>query len=123
MSNRVSDTIIKEKIFDSFIFWERRRMLFNVLVGITGLIVLIYLISFTLFPFNIFEFFGIFLWAFIANVLYSVGYVFESIIIFYSNGNKSFEKYRLALFCFGTMLYMLFSICYGFLMALFFPID
>ena len=116
--------IIKDKIFKSFLFWEKKRLLFNILVGITGLLVLFYLYKFTFFYFTLFEIVGVFIWAFVANAMYSIGFVSESIIIYYSSGRKDYSNIRLYFFYFGTLLYILFSLFYGFLLGNYsFPLD
>jgi len=90
---------------ESHQYWLRRRGLFNVLVGLTGLGCLflsqVWLTGF------FFLLFGVVLWGVVANGLYSFGYVVESYLITNTSRAKGFGKgFREFLFWCGTLAYM-----------------
>ncbi len=114
-NNKDVDNSIKDKIFESFIFWESKRFLFNLLVGITGLFVWIFLLYYHFLPLNILVIGGVIIWAIFANALYSVGYIAESYIVYYSKARIDFSKFRLIFFFAGTISYMLFTLLYGYM--------
>lgn len=102
-----SDQLLNEalglKLLDAHKYWAGKRLLFNLLVGSTGLISIIgfgYLDK-------VFYIFGIVFWGLTANAFYSTGYVLESFVITNSGGRKSLHQYRTLLFWSGTLSYML----------------
>jgi len=80
-------------------WWEKRRVWFNVAVGLSGLISILFL-----FPmFNLYDILGIIFYGIAANVFYSFGFVLEALNLHYLNGRIEMSKYRMALFLIGTL--------------------
>jgi hypothetical protein len=104
------DETIGLKLLDSHRFWAKKRLLFNLIVGVAGLIPTLYFIL----QFYFLDIFGILAWGLVANGLYSIGYVLESIVITKSDGNKSLKKRRNLLFWIGTISYALVSVSFGY---------
>jgi preprotein translocase subunit SecY len=110
-----SEQLINEhlgiKVLDSYNYWSKKRLLFNILVGLAGL----YPTIFCSFLFSMFDLFGILMWGFVANAGYSFGYVIESFVITKTNGVKSLSRYRNLLFWLGTISYVIVTISFGYL--------
>ncbi len=99
---------IENKLTQSNIFWLKKGLLFNIIVGISGII------SISRF-WNLithFDILGIMIWGIVANAFYSFGYVFESLIINKTNGQSDLEKSRVWLFWIGTICYAIVTILY-----------
>lgn len=101
---------LSEKLKQAYDFWEpRRRIWFNVLVALPGLLSLYVArgpLSTNL-P-------GAACWGLVANGLYSLGYVLDSRLIVASNGNRSLGRLRHFLFWIGTLAYMGLTAAVGF---------
>ena len=93
-------------------WWEKQRIVFNVVVGLTGILSMIMFISN---PFGIREVIGILFWGFIANILYSSGILLEIINLYYLKGKVNFFKFRFGFYVFGTLLYCAATFIYPFL--------
>jgi hypothetical protein len=93
---------------DAHSYWLKKRIIFNLVVGAVGLIAtIIYATVFTLF-----DFIGILLWAFVANGLYSFGYVIESFVIT-KYPKVKFNNARFMLFYVGTFMYSMVTFIYA----------
>lgn len=69
-------------------WWEKRRVWFNVAVGLSGLISILFL-----FPmFNLYDILGIIFYGIAANVFYSFGFVLEALNLHYLNGRIEMSK-------------------------------
>jgi hypothetical protein len=87
---------------ESIVWWEKNRIGFNILVGLTGIISLITFLSE---PFGITEVFGILFWGVIANVLYSFGVLVEIFNLYYFERKLNFFKFKYLFYVTGTILY------------------
>jgi hypothetical protein len=116
---------LKDKIFEAHLFWHKKRLTFNILVGIAGAVGLVFswLEFFPERPTALFAISGSVLWGVVANGLYSLGFALDSLIIHQSKGIKSLSKSRSFLFGLGVLLYMLSSIAYPLLLGLTGPTD
>lgn len=103
-SELIDDTTIRSAkestLFSALKWWESKRYVFNLIVGITGLTSLLAFAS----GFNNGELIGIFIYAFILNLCYSVGFLLESLNLFYLTESINLAKFRLAFFILGTIL-------------------
>ena len=90
-------------------WWEKKRILFNIVVGAAGLLTL-FLAPFGLFAFDIF---GIVAWGLMANLMYSVGLLLEVFDKHYFNSAFKFYKYRMVLFVLGLMAYTGVTLLFG----------
>lgn len=91
-------------------WWEKKRIWFNVAVGITGTLgVIVNIIH----PFGIDDFIGIVLWGIMANILYSVGILLEIVNQYYLKGKLNIFRFRHFFFIIGTLAYVFFSWVYA----------
>ena len=95
---------------ESHTYWFKKRILFNILVGIAGLVPM----ATHVFSLSLFDIFGVAMWAFVANAFFSYGYVLESFIVSRSKGKKNMRELRDLLFWLGTLAYMAVSLAFGF---------
>jgi hypothetical protein len=99
-------TLVKEnmglQLLQAHGFWNSKRWLFNLLVGITGLAAIL-----VFGKMNFFDLFGILAWGIIANGMYCFGYELESIVITRTKGVNNLQSFRQLLFWLGTASYML----------------
>lgn len=110
MSNGVIDEEAAEQhhlpVFDAhsaFAWWEGNRWIFNLAVGLSGLVV----IAFHADRWRIDDTFGIALYGFFANLFYLLGFWVEMIDQHSLKGVLRLWKFRLAIFLIGTVGSML----------------
>lgn len=117
MSQQILDSniITNQSIIQKFKWWEKKRMLFNIAVGISGLITTIMYCK----HFEIFELFGVIAWGMVANILYSTGFIFEMVDHYYFNERIQIVKFRMFLFLIGTLSYIIVSYFFGMVYYLF----
>jgi hypothetical protein len=96
-------------ILEKFQWWEKKRLLFNLAVGITGVIATILHCK----HFGAFELFGTVAWGAVANILYSTGFLLEMIDYYYFKGNIKLEGVRMLLLITGTLCYVIVSYFFG----------
>lgn len=96
-------------LLDAFRWWEKRRLLFNVLVGGIGLLVTILFCRF----FGLFEAFGVVMWGGLANILYSLGFLLEVADRYYLQGTLQLSAARMVLFLIGTTAYVVVTAIFG----------
>jgi hypothetical protein len=111
---------VKNKILEAHLFWFTKRLLFNILVGISGVIGLainwyklfcgIYQLLFIVL--------GSIVWGLVANAFYSLGFELDCLIIHITKGLKSLDNNRILVFWTGTILYMLVSVLFAFSMSM-----
>ncbi|MDO5980032.1 hypothetical protein [Flavivirga spongiicola] len=97
---------------ETIVWWEKKRITFNVVVGISGLI------SFMVLSpnyFGITEIIGILTWGILANILYSSGILIEIFNFYYFNDKVKFFKFRFGFYIFGSLLYCAVTFIYPFL--------
>lgn len=102
----------EQKLMSGFVWWEKKRLLYNILTGLAGLIIVL---SFGIYSFGLFDLFGILLWGFVANVFYCIGFVIEPILKYYLKRDIDFSEKRPVLFWIGTVFSIIVTISYGFL--------
>lgn len=106
LDNNIEHQKPETLLLESFNYWHRKRIHFNILVGISGFLPTLY---FSHFHLKLFDLFGCIVWGILANILYSLGYVIESFYITQTDENNNFINYRNILFGLGTGLYMIVS--------------
>lgn len=99
-----------QRISTMFKWWERKRLYFNILVGLAGLLTIIFCAN----TFGVIEIFGCLFWGIVANIFYSFGFTLEIANIYYLKGRIPYAKIKLGLFVIGTGLYCLVTLVYGF---------
>ncbi|GAB5556878.1 MAG: hypothetical protein SchgKO_10910 [Schleiferiaceae bacterium] len=80
------------------VWWESKRILFNVLVGISGLVLVIP--NFNKMDASLFM--GLVIYGVFANILYCAGFSVELLASFYSKNTLSLRGMRRLLFFLGT---------------------
>ena len=101
---------------ETIVWWEKQRIIFNIFVGISGLLSLIIVSPYF---FGIAEIIGVLIWGIIANILYSSGILIEIFNLYYFNSKVNLFKFRFGFYVFGSLLYCLVTFVYPFLY--FFP--
>ncbi|WP_452230152.1 hypothetical protein [Lacinutrix sp. MEBiC02404] len=109
---KIDWNLLNETIF----WWEKKRIIFNIAVGLSGVLSLIVVSPYF---FGIIEIMGILIWAILANILYSSGILIEIINLYYYSSTVKFFKYRFGFYVFGLLLYCAVTFFYPFLY--FFP--
>jgi len=109
---KIDWNLLNETIF----WWEKKRIIFNIVVGLSGLLSLIVVSPYF---FGIKEIIGILIWAILANIFYSSGILIEIINLYYYSSEVKFFKYRFGLYVLGSFLYCAVTFFYPFLY--FFP--
>jgi len=94
------------RLLESYQYWQRRRLLFNIVVGLAGLGALF----FSKFNLELIYLLAILIWGITANIFYSTGYMLESFVIVKSAGSKNLKTSREFLFWTGTLLYAVISV-------------
>ncbi len=90
-----------EKLNTSVEWWEKKRLWFNIAVGLTGVISIL-----AIWPYFFFEeIVGIIIWGIIANIFYSLGILVEILDSYYLNGKGKFYSFRMFFFITGTLAY------------------
>ena len=111
----IDDNIYPEKggnISLALAWWEKKRILFNVLVGFSGTIGI--LMNLSLFHTNdiiLIIFYGLF-----ANLMFSMGFLLEVFDDYYFKSKLKLQSFRLVLFLIGSI----FSCIITFVMAVMF---
>lgn len=113
--NTKEDQALGIKLLESHRFWSKKRLLFNIVVGLAGLISVITFLGNSI---TVFDLFGIIMWGIVANALYSIGYVWDSYIISKSKGERSLSNNRDSLFWLGTIAYVIVSILFTLMYSL-----
>src|SRR6185436_20020096 len=85
------DQIVGLKLLESHRYWSRKRILFNIILGLGGVFSVLLFIGDE--P-TLFDLFGMMLWGIVANAFYSAGYILDSYIISRSKGEKSLQDIR-----------------------------
>jgi hypothetical protein len=100
-------------ILNAHSYWSKRRILFNILVGISGIIAVL---MYGMLYFTSLDLFWMIAWGIVANGLYSFGCELDMLVIRRSGGSKSIKSYRGLLFWSGTILYILagFAVAYDY---------
>lgn len=107
--NDIETELMGLQLIVSHDYWLKKRLVFNILVGLAGLYPMIFFFELN----ALFNLMGVILWGIVANAFYSIGYVLESYIITKSKGKKGLKPYRNLLFWLGTISYVLFTLAFG----------
>jgi len=97
------------QLLEAHQYWAKKRLLFNIIVGVAGLIATLEFAS----SISVFDILGILMWGFVANAFYSTGYVIESYVIAQTGGARNLKKFRNPLFWAGTIAYALVSLFFA----------
>ncbi|MFT4600175.1 MAG: hypothetical protein ACI857_000346 [Arenicella sp.] len=83
-------------------WWEKKRLLFNLLVGGIGILGLL----FSRFAIHPEEIIGLAIYGGLMNVMYSIGFLLEAMNKHYLKGKIEMVPWRLPLFILGTLVSM-----------------
>ena len=100
-----------DQLGDSILFWEKRRIVFNVLVGICGVFVLVVSWKYTKWYDVIFA--GIY--GVLMNLAYMTGFYLETLDLHFFKSRFRINKHRRLLFTAGTILACIFTLLAGFI--------
>lgn len=95
-----SDNSFGNSLQNALIWWEKKRILFNSFVGISGVVSIMFLevgLSFRILI-------EILIWIILVNLFYCFGFLVESLDNYYLNKILKTEKLRLILFIIGTTI-------------------
>ena len=93
-----------DKMMSAFVWWEKRRLFYNIYVTLAGVFGLV--LSF--FPMSFLDFVGIVMWMIVANVFYCLGFLVELFVKHYFKSTKAFDnRTRQTLFWLGCIFSML----------------
>lgn len=98
-----------KSLLAAFAWWEKRRPAYNLVVGITGLVVLVFLGEFSLFILAAVLAYGL-----IANVFYSTGFLLEVVDKHYFKSSLDLSERRSELFWIGLLFSGLVTLGIGF---------
>ncbi|WP_051568400.1 hypothetical protein [Crocinitomix catalasitica] len=79
-------------------WWEKKRVLFNLFVGLTGVFAMTLVIT----TFGIIDLIDLIFYGIAANIFYCLGFVLEALNLHYLKGKFKIDNYRLFLFIVGT---------------------
>ena len=111
----IDDNVYPEKrdnISLAFAWWEKKRILFNFLVGFSGIIGVF--LNFQFFDWN--DIFLIIFYGLFVNLMYSIGFLLEVFDDYYFKSKLKLHSFRLVLFLIGSI----FSCIITFVMAVVF---
>jgi hypothetical protein len=98
-----SPDIFTEKLENSlaaaFSWWEKRRMAFNLTVGLAGLFSFVLVGRFYIHDFGVIIIYGV-----IANLFYCLGFYTEVVVKHYFKGRFDFSERRHSLFTLGLLV-------------------
>jgi hypothetical protein len=89
-------------LMDSFRWWEKRRFLYNVIVGVSGIGGMLYFIG--RIPYTLYDIIGMLAWAAAANTCYFAGFLIEPFFKYYFKSTIDFADKRSNFFWAGAVL-------------------
>lgn len=81
-------------------WWEKRRPIFNLIVGFTGVITLLIVAKF----FGKEEFIGLIIYGLVVNLFYSLGILLELFDYYYFNNRIGLKRFRVLFLILGTLI-------------------
>ena len=105
-----------KSLLAAFGWWEKKRIYYNIAVGAAGIIVLAFDQSFNP-PYLI----GIIIYGIVANLFYSLGFLIETGLKYYSKSEIDFSSRRNTLFWAGLIFSVLLILGLGLLFLLTIP--
>ncbi len=92
----------------AFAWWEKRRLLYNVIVGAAGILAIVFFTGFTFINIP-----GIILYGIIANLFYSLGFLLEMIARYYFRSTINFSPRRRMIFWTGVLFSIVVTLFMG----------
>ncbi len=98
-----------KSLLTAFAWWEKKRIIYNVVVGAAG----IYFLFSGGWDLNIIEFIGAIIYGIISNLFFCLGFLIEIGVKHYFKSEKDFSKKRELLFWLGLLFSVLITIWLG----------
>jgi hypothetical protein len=89
-----------EKIMSALTWWEKKRILFNLIVGALGVIG-VFISPISMLKINIL---AVIFYGLMANLFYSVGFLLEAFDLYYFKSKLQLFRFRLVLFVIGLLV-------------------
>ncbi len=102
-----------KSLLAAFAWWEKKRVLYNIIVGVAGIIVLLLLPYF-----SILDLLGVIIYGVIVNLFYSLGFLIEVAARHYFKSDIDFTEKRETFFGAGLIFSVLVTLGIGFLIFL-----
>jgi len=118
---------ISKELYKSIAWWEKRRLDFNILVGISG-VAPIFFVWFSsgmtkmFFENLLFLFIGIFVYAFFANLCFCFGWAIDVLKSYYYE-SPTYGKSKSVIFFLGVLFSMIITLIFSFGFAVGFAVD
>ncbi|SHJ28291.1 hypothetical protein [Aquimarina spongiae] len=93
-----------EELKSNLKWWESKRWIYNVLVGISGVIAIFNALAEIPYQWGLEDTLGIIIWGIGANIFYSLGTLFELFEWYYLNNKIGIKNFRLFFFISGTFV-------------------
>jgi len=93
-----------EEIRSNIKWWESKRWIYNVLVGISGVVALMEVLPKSQYEWTSADTLGIIFWGIGANVLYTLGTIVELFDWYYLKNKLGIKRLRLFFFISGTIV-------------------
>ena len=93
-------------------WWESKRWIFNVFVGILGTVAILICLSEQPYKWTFRDSLGIVYWGIGANFFYSLGTLVELFDWYYLKNKLGLKKLRLLFFIFGTLVSGIYTFCF-----------
>jgi hypothetical protein len=104
-----SITLESQSLNAALDWWEKKRLWFNLIVGISGLIVIVIFYS----SFQFVNLIGAVFYGVLMNIMYSLGFFLEALDLHYLKGKLNLFKFRNFFFISGVILVGLFTLVSG----------
>lgn len=85
-------------------WWESKRWIFNLLVGVSGLLVIINVLAESHYQWKLEDTLGVIIWGIGVNIFYSLGILLELFDWYYLNNRVGFKKLRSFFYIIGTFI-------------------
>ncbi|MEI2737588.1 MAG: hypothetical protein V9F01_02245 [Chitinophagaceae bacterium] len=105
----IFETRENKSLLSAFAWWEKKRIIYNAVVGASG----IYILFSEGLELTIIDFIGIIVYGTVANIFYCLGFLIEVGAKHYFKSEKDFSKSRNALFWAGLVFSVLITLWLG----------
>jgi hypothetical protein len=95
-------------LYAAFSWWEKKRLLYNIIIGITGLMGMLWYMGYI--PLKPYDIIGMLAWGFMANIFYFGGFLLEPVFKYYFKPDIDFADKRSNFFWAGTVFSVLITI-------------
>ncbi|MDH7911168.1 hypothetical protein [Winogradskyella sp. SYSU M77433] len=93
-----------EELKSNIKWWESKRWVFNVLVGLSGLFAIFNFLAESQYKWTFEDTIGVLIWGIGANIFYSLGTLLELFDWYYLDSKIGIKSFRLFFFISGTFL-------------------